>query len=157
MYSSQCSNCAKWGGGSGCTYPEICVVGVLGCGGSEVVYIEKWEASPRSVGQTPGAPSNSSPDSSWSRFNWHHMKSQAHSRNCWNLLPFRTLLISLIPYHSPDGRNYIVTHRRLGPHNRNAHITSILIFYYVLNDFAHESRPLHIVPLLHIGNHIYID
>ena len=33
--------------GGGCTYPEICMVGVLGCGGSDDVHMEKWGVSSR--------------------------------------------------------------------------------------------------------------
>ena len=29
----------------GCTYPEICMVGVLGCEGSDDVHMERWGSS----------------------------------------------------------------------------------------------------------------
>ena len=45
---------------SGCTYPEISMVGVLGCGESDDVRIESWGSALEVGGQTPGTPSNSS-------------------------------------------------------------------------------------------------
>ena len=71
-------------GGSGCTYSEICMVGVLGCGRSDDVHMEKW-----GVSSNPGTPSNSSTAHhstvAWknvvSKFTWQSEKRREHQRN----------------------------------------------------------------------------
>ena len=42
--------------GSGCTFPVICMVEVLGCEKSDGVHMEKWGVSSRSGGRTPVPP-----------------------------------------------------------------------------------------------------
>ena len=50
----RCSDCTKWGGGSGCTYPKIYMVRVLGCGG-QMMFISRSGGTAQEVGsQTPG-------------------------------------------------------------------------------------------------------
>ena len=52
----QCSNCTERSGGSGCTYPEICMVGVLGCEGSDDVHVKSGGSAQEVGSQTPGTP-----------------------------------------------------------------------------------------------------
>ena len=61
--ATHCSNCTKWSWGWSCTYPEICMVGLLGCEGQMMFIWRSDRVSSRSVGAwTPSTPSNSSTD-----------------------------------------------------------------------------------------------